>query len=116
MKKITLHTLVIVALSLAATFAFADRGGFGRKDKKRVVLDIANAANLKYSILTNLRAGFIYKGSLSLNQYKTNSAVISNSIMSFKKGNTMYILPYKQKVMIPEYNRTTGYKVIIRSK
>ena len=37
MKKITLHTFIVVAFSLAADMAFADRGGFGRKEKKRTL-------------------------------------------------------------------------------
>ena len=116
MKNLFTHIIIIVTLSLAASIAFADRGGFGRKDKKRVVLDIANAASAKYIFLSNLRSGFIYKGSTTLNQQRSNFAIVNNSIMSFKKGNTMYILPYKQKILIPDFNRSTGYKLIIRSK
>ncbi len=36
-------------------------------------------------------------------------------MLQIKKGNSIYILPYKQRILIPEYS-SSGYKLIICSK
>ena len=41
----------------------------------------------------------------------------NNSLITYQKGNTTYIIPYKQKVALPEIKQGyTGIKLIIRSK
>jgi len=42
--------------------------------------------------------------------------MVSDAYISYKKGNTIYILPYKQKVLIPQYTQEEGYKLILRSR
>ena len=95
-------------------FAFADRGGFVKKNKTH--LNINTNGNLKNSIAFNLKSGLTYRGSSILDQQQIGNSVISDAIISFKKGNTVYILPYKQKIVIPEYTQQDGYKLIIRSR
>lgn len=95
-------------------YAFADRGGFVKKNKTH--LNINTNGNLKNSIAFNLKSGLTYRGSSILDQQQIGNSVISDAIISFKKGNTVYILPYKQKIVIPEYTQQDGYKLIIRSR
>lgn len=118
MKKITNTALIVIVLSLAATVAMADRGGFGRKEKKnKLKFDISAPSSLRNSIFMNLKTGMMFKGSQSLMLQKTNNSLIDNSIVSFRKGNTLYIMPYKQKVLIPVYDKSNGgYKLVIRPK
>lgn len=94
--------------------ASADRGGFVKKNKTK--LNIATAGSLKNSISFNLKSGIIYRGSYLLNQTRTENSIVSDEILSYKKGNTIYLLPYKQKILIPEYTQSEGYKLIIRSR
>ncbi len=110
-SKIGLVAVLVCGLYL---ITFADRGGFVKKNKTR--LNIATAGTLKNSIAFNLRSGVVYKGSFLLNNQQIGNNIISDAIISYKKGNTIYILPYKQKVVIPEYTQKEGYKLIIRPR
>ncbi len=94
--------------------AIADRGGFGRRNK--INFNIKTLSTLKSSIAFNLRSGLVYRGNTVLNKYRVGNSVFTNSIVSYQKGNTIYILPYKQKALIQSYSPATGYKLIIRSK
>lgn len=93
--------------------ASADRG-FIKKNKTR--LNIATEGNLKNSIAFNLKSGISYRGSFLLNNQQIGNAIVSDAFISYKKGNTIYILPYKQRVIIPEYTQKDGFKLIIRSR
>lgn len=95
-------------------YAFADRGGFVKKNKTH--LNINTSGNLKNSIAFNLKSGLVYRGSSMLGQEKIGNSIITEALISYKKGNTVYILPYKQKIFIPEYNQKDGYKLIIRPR
>ncbi len=94
--------------------ALADRGGFIRKNKTK--LNITPAGNLKSSIAFNLKSGITYKGSFFLNRQLIGNNMVTDAFVSFKKGNTIYILPYKQRTVIPQYTQQDGYKLIIRSR
>jgi hypothetical protein len=94
--------------------ASADRGGFVKKSKTH--LNIPVQGTLKNSIAFNLRSGINYKGSFLQNTQRVGNAFFSDAFISYKKGNTIYILPYKQKILIPEYTQKDGYKLIIRPR
>lgn len=114
MKKYTKILVVFLLFCGVCLFAYADRGGFVKKNKTQ--LNINPNGNLKNSIAFNLKSGLTYRGSFLMNQEKVGAAVVSDAMVSYQKGNTIYILPYKQKVFIPSYNNNDGYKLIIRPK
>jgi len=113
MRKYSQIILSIVLISCISIIATADRGGFGRK--RTVNLNIYTLSTLKNSIAFNLRSGLTYKGSTLFNHHLIGKNVIDNALVTYKKGNTIYILPYKQRILIPDYS-ASGYKLIIRSK
>ncbi len=94
--------------------ASADRGGFIKKNKSK--LNISTTGSLKNSISFNLKSGINYRGSYLLNQTQIGNIIVTDEILSYKKGNTIYLLPYKQKILIPQYTQGEGYKLIIRSR
>lgn len=106
--------LVVLMICGVCLIASADRGGFVKKNKTR--LNIATPGNLKNSIRFNLKSDLNYKGSFFLNQRQIGNTLVSDALVSYKKGNTIYLLPYKQKVLIPQYTQGEGYKLIIRSR
>ena len=110
-SKIAVVVLLICFVTLVAT---ADRGGFGRRNK--VHFNIITLSTLKSSIGFNLRSGLAYRGNNTLFQQQVNNSIFTNNIVSYQKGNTIYLLPYKQKVLIQSYTPASGYKLIIRSK
>ncbi|CAN5118328.1 hypothetical protein BH09BAC2_BH09BAC2_17940 [soil metagenome] len=114
MNKTSKYILLICSFCFAINVAHADRGGFGRK-KSRINLNIDYKYNLKRSIISNLKSGLNYKGSTIVNQQVIGNNMFETNLVTYKKGNNVFVLPYKQKFIIPEYT-STGYKLIIRSK
>lgn len=106
--------ILIVSLMCCGLYiiALADRGSFLKKNKSH--LNIAIKGSLKNSILFNLKSGVIYRGSFLLNQQLIGNNLINDAYISYKKGNTIYLLPYKQKIVIPIYSAKDGYKLVIR--
>jgi hypothetical protein len=112
MSKYVKTILFTLLFSMAAYIASADRG-FRRKTSK-ITFNISIHNTLKYSIFANLRSGLNYTGSNLLGQQVIGSNLFENNIITFQKGNTIYILPVKQRILIPQYSPTTGYKLVIR--
>lgn len=109
--KIIFVSLLLFSLSGIVS---ADRG-YGKK-RNKIHLNIPISTTLKKSLSFNLRSALTYKGSKLFSQQQIGNSLFNNTIISFKKGNTVYILPYKQKVLISDYSSTSGYKLIIRHK
>jgi hypothetical protein len=115
MIKLSKILLVAVVLFGTTLSALADRG-IGKKSKSKVTLNISTPTILRNSVSLNLRSGLRYTGSSLVNQRTLGNSMISNTLVSYQKGNTVYIIPYKQKVIMPEMKQGyTGMKLIIRS-
>ena len=116
MTKVFKITVLIAILSGLAAVTFADRGA-GKRNKLKTLLNINTNYSLKNSLSANIKTGLTYKGSLLSSRQVVGNSVITNSLMTFQKGNITYIIPYKQKMMVPEITQGyTGVKLIIRSK
>ncbi len=115
MKLFTKILSIVLLFTGIALFALADKGGSGKKSKTQ--LNISTTGNLKNSMRFNLNSGVTYRGSFLLNTEQVGTtSIVSDAMISYKKGNTIYIIPYKQKIFIPSYSQQDGYKLIIRSK
>jgi hypothetical protein len=114
MIKYTRIVPVILVFCGVCLLASADRGGFVKKNKTH--LNINTSGSLKNSIAFNLKSGMTYRGSSLFNQQEIGNSIVNDALVSYKKGNTVYILPYKQKILIPEYSLQDGYKLIIRPR
>jgi len=108
--------IVVVVLFICGVcfYTFADKGGFAKKNKTQ--LNIKTSGTLKNSIPFNLKSGLRYQGSFLLNKQQIGNSIVNDAYISYSKGNTIYILPYKQKILIPEYSQEDGYKLIIRGR
>ena len=117
MKRFTKKILAFTMLFSIVCDAWADRG-VGKKSKTKTVLNIAAPTNIKNSIAFNLKSGLSYKGSLLMaNKTFANNAIVSTSLITYQKGNTTYIIPYKNKITVTEVGKGyTGMKIIIRKK
>ncbi len=108
--KIALLAGVLVGSMLTS---FADRG-INKKNRNRVSLNVNTNNSFSRSLAFNLKAGLKYKGSLTISSSPVNFS--ANSLISYQKGNSIYILPVKQKVFVSEMKQGyTGMKLIIRS-
>ena len=107
----TTRILVLLALLTGQMFAsFADRG-VGRK-KSRVVLNIKSPSAFSSTLNFNLRNGMRFTGSLM--NFSTLNGEQSN-IVTYRKGNSVYIIPYKQKILVADVRQGfAGTKLIIK--
>lgn len=114
MFKVTIKVFAVMVLMGTTLGAMADRG-FGKKTKNRVSLNVNTSAGLRNSIPFNFKSGLKYTGSLISNQRVSGNSMINSTLITYQKGNTVYIIPYKQKVAVPEIKQGyTGVKFIIR--
>lgn len=116
MCKITKIVLLFVVLNGMMFTTLADRGV--GKTKKKVNLN-AITHNLSYSkyLSLNLRTGLKYTGSLLYSSENSKRNLIYNTLITYQKGNIIYIVPHKQKMIVPEIrNGYTGMKLILKSK
>ena len=115
MFKMAKKVLVVSVLISTTLSALADRG-IGRRTKNRVSLNISTPTSLRNSIPFNLKSGLRYTGSLVTSQQFDARSTNGNTLITYQKGNTVYIIPYRQKITIPEMSQGyTGLKLIIRS-
>lgn len=111
MTKITKIVLLICILNGFMLTTWADKGVGKKKAKVALNLTVSAPKNLSF----NLKTGLKYKGSL-LNT-STNNSPVYNNMLTYQKGNTVYIIPYKQKVVVPEVKQGyTGMKLILKPK
>lgn len=107
--------LVVLMLSGIGFSAMADKG-IGKKSKAKVTLNITTGNSLRNSISLNLKTGLKYTGSLLVNQQVNGTSYLSNTLLTYQKGNTVYIIPHKQIIAIPEMKQGyTGMKLIIKT-
>ncbi|RYY49694.1 MAG: hypothetical protein EOO06_06325 [Chitinophagaceae bacterium] len=115
MKKATKIVLLLSVLNGFMLTTWADKG-VGKK-KAKVSLNIVNVNSAK-DLSFNLKTGLKYKGSLLSNSAVSSRNTISyNNLVTYQKGNTVYIIPNKQKVVVPEMKQGyTGMKLILKPK
>ena len=90
--------------------SFADRG-IGKK-KAKVVLNIKAPVTFANSLNFNLHTGLKYTGTIMPSSVSTTQ---SSSLITYQKGNSVYIMPYKQKIFVADVHQGfAGTKLIIR--
>jgi hypothetical protein len=115
MNKITRIFFFAVLLSGTAFSAMADRGSGKKSKSSKITLNIVTPSTLRNSLSINLKYGLKYSGSILANNQGLSGATLRNSLVTYQKGNTTYIIPYKQKIVMPEVRPGyTGVKLIIR--
>lgn len=116
MSKITKIILLVSVLNGFMLISFADKG-FSKKSKSKISLNLANSTSFTNTLTFNLKNSLKYKGSLINNNDNSASSLIYNTLITYQKGNTIYVLPYKQKVLVPEIHQGySGLKLIIKYK
>jgi hypothetical protein len=103
LKALTKKTLTSFILVSFAAIALASMGGGKNKAKTNSSIK-PDITPIRTTNGFTLKAGPNYRGSMILGQDKSNNTVISfNSIVTYQKGNTTYILPYKYKLQTSSY-------------
>lgn len=109
--------LLLILLSSNILDCFADRG-IRKKSRNNVMLNISSTKTFKSGLTYNLKNGMKYNGvsHINITPEKTNSLQFI-SIDSYQKGNTLYLVPHKHKILVPEVKQGyTGLKLVFRPK
>ncbi|MFN0081678.1 MAG: hypothetical protein ACKVOM_04100 [Ferruginibacter sp.] len=113
MKKALYILFFVILFTLQMSVSFADRG-VGKK-KNKVVLNIKSPVDFTKSLNFNLKNGLRYTGSLVSIPAVSATAPSFNLLVTYQKGNSVYILPYKKKILVADVRQGyTGTKLIIR--
>jgi len=98
--KIARRTVAIMLLAVSAVSAFAILGDKGKTPKNRSFL-----SNQNYNTSGNfsLKSNYNFRGSQVINPVKSAQYINLNTVLTYQKGNTTYIVPLKKKIFI-----TTG--------
>ena len=91
--KKTIISCLLIGLGV---FAVASMGGGGSKNKDKSVRP--EFTPIRTTNGFTLKAGPAYHGSVTFGQEKSKNLVSYNSIATYQKGNTVYILPVKYKL------------------
>lgn len=95
--------------------SFADRG-IGKRSRAKIMLNVTTANSFKSSLSLNLKGGLKYKGSLLTDIHQEPGSITATELVTYQKGSSIYIVPYKPKIIVPEVKQGyTGLKLIIKS-
>ena len=101
-KTLSLKFAISVLLIAVVAITFASKGG-AKKNK----LPNTDFVPVRTTTGFTLKSGPSYGGSHILSQQKSTNSFSFNSVVTYQKGNTIYIMPYKYKVSVPSLN-TSG--------
>src|SRR5579872_2352837 len=97
MRKTLISALMVAVVGLAS----ASMGGGGKKDSKNKVN--ANFTPIRTTSGFTLKAGPTLMGNYSLGTIKTPDYVSFNTLVTYQKGNSIYIMPYHYKINTSMY-------------
>jgi small nuclear ribonucleoprotein (snRNP)-like protein len=107
--------VIILMLSGIGFSALADKG-IGKKNKTKITLNINTGNSIRKSVSINLKTGLKYTGSLMASQQFNGTSYLNSTLLTYQKGNTVYIIPQKQVYTVPEIKQGyTGIKLIIKT-
>jgi len=87
------------AMFYSASFASYSSGGDKKKDGKKSVITTLNLKNNPLSF----NNGYRFRSGLSFSSSTSNSLVIRGNTVRYQKGNNIYVLPVKQKVIFSRF-------------
>ena len=104
MRRTLVSTLLIAVVGLT----FASKGGGGDKNKAASIPLKTNFTPIRTTNGFTLKAGPTYTGSYLLGTEKTANYVSFNTLITYQKGNSTYILPYQYKMNTAVYLHNSG--------
>ncbi|GAO44183.1 hypothetical protein [Flavihumibacter petaseus] len=117
--RLSRHRYKLVAaacLLTVAGLAFASMGGEKRGKKTTTVK--SEFTPIRTTSGFTLKAGPVYKGSMIFNQSTANGQLSLNSVITYQKGNTTYIMPYNHRINLgntkPACDNTEMLKLRLR--
>ncbi|HTJ12421.1 MAG TPA: hypothetical protein VL547_10370 [Dinghuibacter sp.] len=95
----------------ATTYHFTGTGGDKKKDAHKdtpVVIPFSNlksAESLQLSLKSGMQPGFRFTGDFSIPAARPQDQTLLDvhSLMTYQQGNTIYIYPYKQPMLLAKF-------------
>lgn len=100
--RIARRTFVVVAFGAIAISAFAVLGEKGKNSRNRSLLTNKNFTITPGSF--SLRSNYNFRGSQVINTKKADQYINLNTVITYQKGNSTYIIPLKKKIYITTAN------------
>ncbi len=104
MRRMLISTLMIAVVGLA----FASKGGGGEKKNANSIPLKTNFTPIRTTNGFTLKAGPSYTGSYVLGTEKKANYVSFNTLITYEKGNSVYIMPYRYKINTAVYLHNSG--------
>ena len=98
MRKLLVSALLITVVGLAD----ASKGGGGEKKKDNSSFK-TNFTPIRTTSGFTLKAGPTLTGNYFLSAEKTNNYVSFNTLITYQKGNSVYVMPYHYKINTSMY-------------
>ena len=105
--KIVRRTAVIFLLAVSAISAFAVLGDKGKTPKNRSLLSNESLTVVPGGF--SLKSNYNFRGSQVINPVQKNEYINLNTVVTYQKGNTTYIVPLKKKIFIT--TQTAGFTI-----
>lgn len=93
-RQMTISALLVISFGLT----FASTGGGGDKKNNNHIPLRSEFVPIRTTNNFTLKAGPSYRGSYTLGEEKTKNVISVNTLITYQKGNSTYIIPYKFKV------------------
>jgi hypothetical protein len=100
--KIARRITVVFVLAASAISAFAVLGDKGRGPRGRSLLSNESFAFSRGSF--SLKTNYNFRGSQIINPSRAGEYIDLNTMVTYQKGNTTYIVPLKKKIYINTSN------------
>ena len=100
MRRLMRQTVISGLLIAVVGLTFASKGGGGDKKNKTVPLK-TEFTPIRTTGNFTLKSSPNYSGSFFVGQERTRSTISFNSLVTYEKGNSIFIMPYRYKVNIP---------------
>ena len=100
--KIARRATVAFLLAASAISAFAILGDKGKTPKSHSFLSVQNFTISPGSF--SLKSNYHYRGSQVINTGRSNQYISVNTVLTYQKGNSTYIVPLRKKIFITTTN------------
>ena len=92
----------VVLLAVSAVSAFAILGDKGKSPRSRPFL-----SNQNYTVTSgsfSLKSNYNFRGSQVINPARSAPYISLNTVLTYQKGNTTYVVPLKKKIFLTTAN------------
>lgn len=102
MRKMLRKAFASMLLLAVVGLTFASKDGGGDKGKKSDAIPLKTEfVPIRTTNNFTLKAGPSYSGSVLLSQEKTKTSISFNTLITYEKGNSIFVMPYKYRVNTP---------------